>query len=116
MPPEVARTALVATHGGLSVALWAVMGQIAPLALYRLGCAFGHHSLGTVLTRCGLSLPVSLLADEQPRRGLADQGYLPTMARGRVLWHVGYPTEASARALTQSYQACQRVAVPQAPA
>ena len=116
MPPEVARTALLATHGGLSVARWAVMGQIAPLALYRRGCAFGHHSLVTVLTRCGLSLPVSLLADEQPRRGLADQGSLPTMARGRVLGHVGYPAEARARALTQSYQELQRVAVQQEPA
>jgi hypothetical protein len=116
MPPEGARTALLATHGGLSVARCAVMGQIAPMALYRLGCAFGHHSLVTVLTRCGLSLPVSLLADEPHRRCLADKGYLPTSASGRVLWHVGYTAEASARAFTQSYQELQRVAVQQEPA
>jgi len=30
------------------------------MALYRLICAFGHQSLVAVLTRCGLSLPVSL--------------------------------------------------------
>ena len=29
-----------------------------PMALYRLVCAFGHQSLVTVLTRCGLPLPV----------------------------------------------------------
>jgi hypothetical protein len=33
----------------------------------------------------------------------------------RVLWHLGYPTEASAAALTQSYQAFQRAASQQEP-
>src|SRR5215475_14836440 len=58
MCPEVARDALLATHGGLSLALCAVLYHIAPMALYRLVCAFGHHSLVTMLTRCGLPLPV----------------------------------------------------------
>jgi len=31
--------------------------------------------------------------------------YLPTIVRGRVIWHLGYTEEASAAALTQSYQA-----------
>ena len=53
MRPEVARDALLATHGGLSLERCAVLSHISPMALYRLVCAFGHHSLVTVLTRCG---------------------------------------------------------------
>ena len=41
--------------------------------------------------------------------------YLPTIVRGRVLWHLGYTTEASAAALTQSYGVFQRAAVQQEP-
>jgi hypothetical protein len=52
MPPEVARNALLATHGGLRLERCAVIGHISPMALYRLLCAFGHQSLVTVLTRC----------------------------------------------------------------
>jgi hypothetical protein len=116
MHPAVARNVLLATHGGLSLELCAVMGHISPMALYRLVCAFGHHSLVTVLTRCGLSLPVYLLADEKHSRCLADNVYLPTIASGRMLWHVGYTENASAIAFTQSYQEFQRVAVQQEPA
>src|SRR5499427_2461758 len=57
MRPEVARDGLLATHGGLSLELCAVIGHISPMALYRLICAFGRHSLVTVLTRCGLPCP-----------------------------------------------------------
>ena len=53
MSPEVARDALLATHGGLSLELCAVLYHLSPMALYRLICTFGHHSLVTVLTRCG---------------------------------------------------------------
>jgi hypothetical protein len=116
MPPEVARHAFLAPQGGLRLELGAVRGQIAPMALYRLACACGHHRLVTVLTRCGLPLPVSRLADEKHRRCLAHNVYLPTMASGRVLWHLGYTEEASARALTRSYQECQRLAVQPEPA
>jgi hypothetical protein len=63
MRPEVARDALLATHGGLSLELCAVLYHLSPMALYRLICAFGHHRLVTVLTRCGLPLPVYFLAD-----------------------------------------------------
>jgi hypothetical protein len=115
-PPEVARNAFLATHGGLSLERCALIGQLAPRALDRLVCAFGHHSLVTVLTRCGLSLPIYLLADEKPRRCRADNVYLPTSASGRVLWHVGSTEEARAIAFTPSAQACQRVAVQQEPA
>src|SRR6516225_12206153 len=57
MRPEVARDALLATHGGLRLELCAVLYHISPMALYRLVCAFGRQSLVPVLTRCGLPLP-----------------------------------------------------------
>jgi hypothetical protein len=103
MRPDVARDALLATHGGLSLELCAVLYHISPMALYRLVCAFGHQSLVAVLTRCGLPLPVYFLADEKHSRCLTDKVYLPTIVCGRVLWHLGYTEEASAAALTQSY-------------
>ena len=115
MRPEVARDALLATHGGLSLEWCAVICHISPMALYRLVCAFGHHSLVTVLTRCGLPLPLYFLADEKHSTCLADKVYLPTIVRGRVLWHLGYTTEASAGAFTQSYGAFQRAASQQEP-
>jgi hypothetical protein len=111
MHPEVARDALLATHGGLSLELCAVIGYIAPMALYRLVCAFGRQSLVTVLTRCGLPLPPYVLADEKHSRCLTEKVSLPTIVWGRVIWHLGYTTEASAVALTQSYQEFQRAAV-----
>jgi hypothetical protein len=110
MRPEVARDALLATHGGLSLELCAVISHIAPMALYRLVCAIGHHSLVTVLTRCGLPLPAYLLADEKHSRCLTDKVYLPTIVSGRVLWHLGYTEEASAAALTESYGVFHRTA------
>src|SRR2546425_1652791 len=73
MRPEVARDALLATHGGLSLELCAVICHISPMALYRLVCAFGHHRLVTVLTRCGLPLPMYCLADEKHSHCLADR-------------------------------------------
>src|SRR3989441_7865968 len=115
MRPEVARDALLATHGGLSLELCAVLYHLAPMALYRLVCAFGQHSLVTVLTRCGLPLPVYFLADEKHSRCLTKKVYLPTIVCGRVLWHLGYVEEASAAALTQSYGEFQRVASQQVP-
>src|SRR2546428_504321 len=115
MHPEVARDALLATHGGLSLELCAVLYHISPMALYRLVCAFGHHSLVTVLTRCGLSLPTYFLADEKHSRCLTDKVYLPTIVSGRVIWHLGYTEEASATAFTQSYGAFQQAALQQEP-
>src|SRR5882724_5575853 len=115
MRPEVARDALLATHGGLSLELCAVLYHLSPMALYRLVCALGHQSLVTVLTRCGLPLPTYFLADEKHSRCLTAKVYLPTIVSGRVLWHLGYTTEASAAALTQSYGAFQHAAVQQEP-
>jgi hypothetical protein len=116
MRPEMARDALLATHGGLSLERCAVLYHISPMALYRLVCAFGHHSLVTVLTRCGLPLPTYFLADEKHSRCLTAKVYLPTIVCGRVIWHLGYTMEASAAAFTQSYQEFQRAALQQEPA
>src|SRR5499433_1069716 len=115
MHPEVARNALLATHGGLSLELCAVLYHISPMTLYRLVCALGQQSLVGVLTRCGLPLPVYFLADEKHSRCLTEKVYLPTIVTGRVIWHLGYTTEASAAAFTQSYQEFQRAAVQQEP-
>src|SRR5215467_9014178 len=102
MRPEVARDALLATHGGLSLELCAVIHHLSPMALYRLICALGHQSLVPVLTHCGLSLPLYFLADEKHSHCLTDKVYLPTIVCGRVMWHLGYTEEASAAALTHS--------------
>ncbi len=115
MHPAVARDALLATHGGLSLEWCAVIYDISPMALYRLVCAFGHQSLVTVLTRCGLPLPVYFLADEKHSHCLTDKVYLPTVVHGRVLWHLGYTDDASAAAFTQSYGEFQRAASQQEP-
>ncbi len=113
--PEVARNALLATHRELSLELAAVIGHLSPMALSRLLCAFGHHSLVTVLTRCSLPLPTYFLADEKHTRCLADKVSLPTMVSGRVIWHLGYTEEASATAFTRSYGTFQRAASQQEP-
>jgi len=115
MRPEVARDALLATHGGLSLEWWAVICHISPMALYRLVCALGQQSVVTVLTRCGLPLPTYFLADEKHSHCLTAKVYLPTIVTGRVLWHLGYTEDASAVAFTRSYQVFQRAAVDQEP-
>jgi hypothetical protein len=115
MRPEVARDALLATHGGLSLELCAVLYHISPMALYRLVCAFGRQSLVPVLTRCGLPLPTYFLADEKHSRCLTDKVYLPTIVCGRVIWHLGYTEAASTAAFTQSYREFQQAALQQEP-
>jgi hypothetical protein len=115
MRPEVARDALLATHGGLSLERCAVISHLSPMALYRLVCALGRQSLVTVFTRCGPPLPAYVLADEKHSHCLTAKVYLPTMVHGRVIWHVGYTEDASAAALTPSSQAFQRAASHQDP-
>jgi hypothetical protein len=110
MRPEVARNALLATHGGLSLEWCAVVCHVSPMALYRVVCALGHQRVVVVLTRGGLPLPASVLADAKHRHGLADRVSLPTIVSGRVIWHLGYTEEASAAALTQSSGEFQRAA------
>ena len=90
MHPEAARDALLATHGGLSLELCAMIYHISPRALYRLVCILGQHRLVRVLTRCGLPLPTDFLADEKHRHCLTDEVYWPMIVRGRVSWHLGY--------------------------
>ena len=115
MRPEVARDALLATHGGLSLELCAVIGHISPMAVYRLVCSFGHQSLVPVLTRCGLPLPRYLLADEKHSHCRTDKVYLPTIVSGRVIWHLGYSDSKSAAAFTKSYGVFQRAALAHEP-
>ena len=115
MRPDVARDALLATHGGLSLEWCATICHISPMALYRVICAFGQHSLVSVLTRCGLRLPAYILADEKHSRCLTDKVYLPTIVSGRVLWHLGYSDSKSAAAFTQSYGVFQQAALEQEP-
>jgi hypothetical protein len=103
MSPEVARQTLIATHGGLSLEWCATICHISPMALYRLICALGQHSLVTVLVKCRLALPAYILADEKHSRCLTDRVYLPTIVSGRVIWHLGYSDAKSAAAFTASY-------------
>jgi hypothetical protein len=113
--PEVAREALVATHGGLSVERCAVSCHRSPMALYGLIGACGPQRVVVVRTRCGLPLAVDFLADEKPSHGLTDKVSLPTIVCGRVIWSVGDAEEASAAALTQSDGELQRAAFQQEP-
>jgi hypothetical protein len=115
MSPDVARQALIATHGGLSLEWCATICPISPMALYRLICALGQHSLVTVLVKCHLSLPTYILADEKHSRCLTDRVYLPTIVSGRVIWHLGYSDAKSAAAFTASYGQFQQVALDHEP-
>src|SRR5262245_8053163 len=116
MRAEVARDALLATHGGLSLERCAVICHISPTALYRRVCALDQHHLVKVLTRCGLPLPTYFLADEKHSRCLTEHVYLPTIVNGRLIWHLGYTEHASAVALTHSYGEFQHAASQQDPA
>jgi hypothetical protein len=102
---EVAKSALLATHGGLSLELCAMICHVSPMAIYRVVCAVGRRSMVSVLTRCGLPLPVYFLADEKHSHCLSDKVYLPTIVRGRVIWHLGYSRDKSAQAFARSYGA-----------
>ncbi len=110
MSPDVARHALIATHGGLSLEWCATIYNISPMALYHFICALGQHRLVTVFVKCRLALPVSILADEKHSRCLTDRVYLPTIVSGRVIWHLGYSASKSAAAFTESYGEFQRMA------
>jgi len=110
MSPDVARQALTATHGGLSLAWSATICHISPMALYRVICALGQHSLVTVLVKCRLPLPAYILADEKHSYCLTERVYLPTIVSGRVLWHLGYSDAKSAAAFTASYGQFQQTA------
>ena len=86
------------------------------MALYRVICAFGQQHMVPVLMRCRLPLPTYILADEKHSHCLTARVYLPTIVRGRLIWHVGYSASKSAVAFTESYGAFQRAALQQEPA
>jgi len=115
MSPDVARQALTATHGGLSLAWSATICHISPMALYRVICALGRHSLVTVLVKCRLPLPAYILADEKHSYCLSERVYLPTIVSGRVIWHLGYSDSKSAAAFTASYGQFQQTALEHEP-
>src|SRR5215831_1264782 len=115
MSPDVARQALIATHGGLSLEWCATICHISPMALYRLICALGQHSLVSVLVNCHLPLPAYILADEKHSTCLTERVYLPTIVSSRVIWHLGYSEFKSAVAFTESYGQFQRAALEHEP-
>jgi hypothetical protein len=115
MSPNVAQQALIATHGGLSLEWCATICHISPMALYRLVCALGQHSLVSVLVNCHLSLPTYILADEKHSKCLTERVYLPTIVSGRVIWHLGYSDAKSAAAFTTSYGQFQQAALDHQP-
>jgi transposase-like protein len=115
MSPDVARQALIATHGGLSLEWCATICHISPMALYRLICALGQHSLVSVLLNCHLPLPAYLLADEKHSKCLTERVYLPTIVSGRVMWHLGYSDSKSGVAFTESYEQFQQAALTHEP-
>src|SRR5215468_2285097 len=115
MSPDVARQALMATHGGLSLEWCATICHSSPMALYRVLCALGQHSLVTVLVTCRLPLPASILADEKHSSCLTERVYLPTIVSGRVLWHLGYSDAKSTAAFTASYGQFQQTALEHEP-
>jgi hypothetical protein len=115
MRPEVARDALLATHGGLSLELCAVICHLSPMALYRLICALGQHCLVNVLVKCHLPLPAYILADAKHSKCLTERVYLPTIVSGRVVWHLGYSESQSAVAFIASYGQFQQAALEHEP-
>src|SRR5215471_14362033 len=78
-------------------------------------CAGTPESRGCADPRCGLPLPTYILADEKHSRCLTERVYLPTIVRGRVLWHLGYSASKSAAAFTASYGVFQRAALAHEP-
>lgn len=111
MSPEVAKKALIASDGGLSLERTSLMLHISAMSLYRLLCAIGVWHVAEVLWRAGLALPKYFLADEKHSKCLADKAYLPTIVEGRVIWHLGYTPEATAAAFQTSYAQFQQVAL-----
>ena len=115
MRPEVAREALLATHGGLSLEWCATIWNISPMALYRVICALGQQSWFPCSAVWLCHLPVYLLADEKHSKCLTERVYLPTIVSGRVIWHLGYSESKSAVAFTESYSVFQRAALEHEP-
>jgi len=103
MSPETAEKALLASHGGQSLEITAVILNISAMAVYRLICSLGKLCMVTLLTRCGLSLPEFFGADEKHSKCLTEKVYLPTVVSGHLIWHLGYTEDKSAAAFEESY-------------
>jgi len=73
------------------------------MAVYRLICSLGKVCMVTLLTRCGIPLPEYLAADEKHSVCLTEKVYLPTVACGHLIWHIGYAEDKSAEAFEASY-------------
>ncbi|MCH8296096.1 hypothetical protein IH992_33885 [Candidatus Poribacteria bacterium] len=84
MKASIAKKALMATHGGLSLQLCAVIENICPMAIYRWVCWVGQTCLVRLMTRCHLPLPQYFIADEKHSHCLSKRVYLPTIGCGRV--------------------------------
>jgi len=102
MHPEVAKNALIASNGGLSLENTSLILHISAMSIYRLLCAIGVWHVAEVLLRAGLALPQYFMADEKHSKCLSHKAYLPTIVEGRVIWHLGYTTAATAEAFQTS--------------
>lgn len=98
------RDALIAYHGGLSFENCAICFNIAPLALYRIICAFGKYSLEHVLTKAGVPLPKHVQVDEKHTKCLGQKGYIPIVSSGHAIWHIDYVSSVDEEILEGSYQ------------
>jgi hypothetical protein len=111
MPPQTAKKVLLATHGGLSLELCAVLFNVSPMSVYRLVGAFGRTCLVTLLTRCHLPLPDYFIVDEKHTHCNKERVYLPTIVCGRVIWHLSYTTAKSVEAFFDAYGKFRQAAV-----
>jgi len=84
MKASIAKKALLATHGGLSLEICAIIENVCPMAIYRMVCWIGRANLVRLLTRCHLPLPTYFIADEKHTHCLDKRVYLPTIGCGRV--------------------------------
>jgi len=103
LKPEKAKQALLATYGGLSLELCAIVCNVSPMSIYRVLSSFGKAKLVQLLVRCGLPLPQYFQGDEKHSHCLGEKVYLPTIVEGRVIWHLGYTTDKSAQSFQESY-------------
>ncbi len=110
MKAEVAKKVLLATHGGLSLEICAVIENVDAMAIYRMVCSLGRTCLVRLLTRCHLRLPEYFIADEKHSHCLSKRVYLPTIGCGRVIWHLGYTSSKSVSAFAESYGEFKRAA------
>jgi hypothetical protein len=115
MSPDVAKRALIASNGGLSLENTSMILNISVMSIYCFICSIGVWHVATTLLRAGLSLPHYWLADEKHSKCRADKGYLPTIVEGRVIWHLGYSEGATAEKFKASYAQFQQIALKEDP-